>query len=115
MGTSGTNTVTNIYLKEKNPDIKVIGVDSVGSVYKHFFETGEFDKNQIKPYVTEGIGEDIMPANIDMSLIDAVIQVGDKDAMVTTRKLAKQEALRSEEHTSELQSRGHLVCRLLLE
>ncbi|HLR90251.1 MAG TPA: pyridoxal-phosphate dependent enzyme [Balneolaceae bacterium] len=93
MGTGGTITGTARYLKEKNPDIKVIGVDSVGSVYKHFFETGEFDKNQIKPYVTEGIGEDIMPANIDMSLIDAVIQVGDKDAMVTTRKLAKQEAL----------------------
>src|SRR5690625_7057761 len=71
----------------------VIEVDSVASVYKHFVETGEFDKNQIKTYVTEGIGEDNMPANIGMSLIDAVIQVGDKDAMVTTRKLAKQEAL----------------------
>lgn len=93
MGTGGTITGVAKYLKEKNAAVKIIGVDTVGSVYRHYFETGEFDKNQIKPYVTEGIGEDIIPENIDFDLIDDVVQVNDKNALVTTRKLAEQEGL----------------------
>ena len=93
MGTGGTISGTAKFLKEKNPDIKVIGVDSVGSVYKKYFETGEFDKNEIRPYLTEGIGEDIIPKNVDFSLVDAVVQIGDKEAFQVTRAVAKQEGL----------------------
>jgi len=93
MGTGGTITGTAKYLKEKNPDVKIVGVDSVGSVYKSYFETGEFDKSKIAPYLTEGIGEDIIPANIDFSYVDAVVQVSDRDALLTTRALARREAL----------------------
>lgn len=93
MGTGGTITGVAKFLKEKNPDIQVIGVDSVGSVYKKYFETGEYDINEIKPYLTEGIGEDIIPANMDISFIDAVVQVNDKNAFITTRALAKEEGI----------------------
>ncbi|MEX0904762.1 MAG: pyridoxal-phosphate dependent enzyme [Balneolaceae bacterium] len=93
MGTGGTISGTAKYLKEKNPDIKIIGIDSVGSVYKKYFETREFDKNEVKPYLTEGIGEDIIPKNIDMNLVDAVEQVGDRDAFQMTRALAKKEGI----------------------
>ena len=93
IGTGGTITGTARYLKEKNPDVQVIGVDSVGSVYKHYFESGEFSKDEIKPYLTEGIGEDIIPGNVDFDYIDDVVQVNDKNALTTTRELAKHEGL----------------------
>ncbi|MBP3193115.1 cystathionine beta-synthase [Natronogracilivirga saccharolytica] len=93
IGTGGTISGTGQYLKEQNPDIKIIGVDSVGSIFKSYFETGEFDKRHIAPYLTEGIGEDIIPENVDFSLIDDIIQCPDREAFVTTRKLARKEGL----------------------
>lgn len=93
MGTGGTISGVGKFLKEKNSKIKVIGIDSFGSVYKKYFETGEFDKNEIKPYMTEGIGEDIIPGTIDFSYVDQVIQVGDKEAALRTRELASKEGL----------------------
>ncbi len=93
MGTGGTISGTAKYLKEQNPDIKIIGVDSVGSVLESYFRTGEFDESKIEPYLTEGIGEDIIPKNIDFSVIDDVIQCPDREAFLTTRALAKKEGL----------------------
>lgn len=91
VGTGGTISGVGKYLKEKNPDIKVWGIDTYGSVFKKYHETGIFDKNEIYPYVTEGIGEDILPKNVDFSVIDGFTKVTDKDAAIYTRKLAKEE------------------------
>lgn len=93
MGTGGTISGTARYLKSKNPSIKVIGVDSVGSVYKSYFHSRKFDKSQIAPYVVEGIGEDILPLNMDFDTLDDVIQAPDKECFVTTRALARKEGL----------------------
>lgn len=93
MGTGGTISGVSRYLKEQNDQIRTIGVDSDGSVYKKYFETGEFDKGEIHPYLTEGIGEDIIPKNMNFDLLDEVMQVGDRDAFLTTRALAEKEGL----------------------
>ncbi len=93
VGTGGTVSGIAKYLKEKNPNIKVWGIDTYGSVFKKYHETGIFDENEIYPYVTEGIGEDILPKNVDFSLIDGFEKVTDKDGVIYTQKLAKEEAL----------------------
>lgn len=93
VGTGGTITGTARYLKEKNPRIKVWGIDTYGSVFKKYHETGIFDKNEIYPYITEGIGEDFLPKNVDFSLIDHFEKVTDKDAAIYTREIARKEGI----------------------
>lgn len=93
MGTCGTISGIAKFLKTKNPAIKIIGIDTYGSVFKKLHETGIFDENEIHSYLTEGIGEDIIPANTDMSVIDKIIKVTDKDAALMARKLARLEGL----------------------
>ena len=93
VGTGGTISGVGKYLKEKNSKIKIWGIDTYGSVFKKYHETGEFDKNEIYPYSTEGIGEDILPKNVDFSIIDHFEKVTDKDAAIFTRKLAREEGI----------------------
>ncbi|MFV0572232.1 MAG: PLP-dependent cysteine synthase family protein [Xanthomarina gelatinilytica] len=93
VGTGGTISGVGRYLKEQNPDVKVWGVDTYGSVFKKYHETGIFDENEIYPYVTEGIGEDILPKNVDFDIIDGFTKVTDKDAAVYTQLLAKKEGM----------------------
>ena len=93
VGTGGTISGVGKFLKEKNPDIKIWGIDTYGSVFKKYHETGIFDEKEIYPYITEGIGEDILPKNVDFSLIDRFEKVTDKDAAVYTRKLAREEGV----------------------
>ncbi|MBL4605733.1 MAG: pyridoxal-phosphate dependent enzyme [Flavobacteriaceae bacterium] len=93
VGTGGTISGTAKYLKEQNPAIKIWGIDTYGSVFKKYHETGVFDENEIYPYITEGIGEDILPKNVDFSLIDGFTKVTDKDAAVYTRKIAREEGI----------------------
>ena len=93
VGTGGTISGTAKYLKEQNPNIKIWGVDTYGSVFKKYHETGIFDENEIYPYITEGIGEDILPENVDFSLIDGFTKVTDKDAAIYTRRIAKEEGI----------------------
>lgn len=93
VGTGGTISGIGKYLKEKNPAIKIWGVDTYGSVFKKYHETGIFDENEIYPYITEGIGEDILPKNVDFSVIDGFTKVTDKDAAIFTRKLAREEGI----------------------
>ena len=93
VGTGGTISGVGKYLKEQNPDIKVWGIDTYGSVFKKYHETGEFDENEIYSYITEGIGEDIIPKNVDFDLIDFFEKVTDRDGALATRELAKKEGL----------------------
>jgi cystathionine beta-synthase len=93
VGTGGTVSGTAKFLKEKNPDIQVWGIDTYGSVFKKYHETGVFDEKEIYPYITEGIGEDILPANVDFSLIDHFEKVSDADGALAARRLAREEGL----------------------
>jgi cystathionine beta-synthase len=93
VGTGGTISGVGKYLKEKNPSVKIWGVDTYGSVFKKYHETGIFDENEVYSYVTEGIGEDILPKNVDFSVIDHFTKVTDKDAAVYCRKLAIEEGI----------------------
>jgi cystathionine beta-synthase len=92
-GTGGTIVGTGRYLKEKNPNIKVWAIDSYGSLLKKYFETGEIDQNEVYPYISEGFGEDFVPENYDMSVIDAFTKVTDKDGAVMARRIAKEEGM----------------------
>ena len=93
VGTGGTISGVGKYLKEQNPNVKNLGIDTYGSVFKKYHETGEFDENEIYPYITEGIGEDILPKNVDFSVIDHFEKVTDKDAAVFTRRIAREEGI----------------------
>lgn len=93
VGTGGTISGTGKYLKEQNPDIKVWGIDTYGSVFKKYKETGILDKNEIYPYITEGIGEDFLPKNVDFDIIDLFEKVTDKDAALMTRDIARKEGI----------------------
>ena len=93
VGTGGTISGVSRYLKEKNKNIKIWGIDTYGSVFKKYHETGIFDEEEIYPYSTEGIGEDILPKNVNFDLIDLFEKVTDKDAAIYTRKLAREEGI----------------------
>src|SRR5436190_2774150 len=93
VGTGGTISGVGRYLKERNPKIKTWGIDTYGSVFKKYKETGIFDKNEIYPYITEGLGEDFLPANVDFAVIDHFEKVTDKDAAVMTRRIAREEGI----------------------
>ena len=93
VGTGGTVSGVGKFLKSKNPDVKIWGIDTYGSVFKKYHETGIFDEAEIYPYVTEGIGEDILPENVDFKINDGFTKVTDKDAAVYTQRLAKEEGM----------------------
>ena len=93
VGTGGSMCGTSKYLKEQNPNLVSVGVDTYGSVFKKYKETGIFDKNEIYPYLTEGFGEDILPKNVDFDLIDLFIKVTDKDGAIMARRLSREEGM----------------------
>ncbi|GAB3689647.1 cystathionine beta-synthase [Spirosoma flavus] len=93
VGTGGTICGTSKFLKEQNPNVVSIGLDTYGSVFKKYKETGIFDEGEIYPYMTEGIGEDILPQNVDFSMIDHFVKVTDKDAAIMARRLSREEGL----------------------
>jgi len=93
VGTGGTISGVGKYLKEQNPDIQILGIDTYGSVFKKYHETGIFDEDEIYPYITEGIGEDILPKNVNFDIIDHFEKVTDKDAAIMTRRIAREEGI----------------------
>lgn len=93
VGTGGTISGVSKYLKEKNDSVFTLGIDTYGSVFKKYKETGEFDDNEVFPYLTEGIGEDILPKNVNFDLIDEFVKVTDKDAAIMARRLSREEGL----------------------
>src|SRR6185437_4654004 len=93
VGTGGTICGVGKYLKEKNPNVKIWGIDTYGSVFKKYKETCIFDKEEIYPYITEGIGEDFLPKNVDFSVIDHFEKVTDKDAAIMTRRIPREEGI----------------------
>lgn len=93
VGTGGTISGTGRFLKERKPSVKVWGIDTYGSVFKKYKETGIFDKNEIYPYITEGIGEDFLPKNVDFSVIDHFEKVTDRDAAIMTSRIAREEGI----------------------
>ncbi len=93
VGTGGTISGTAKYLKEKKPDINIWGIDTYGSVFKKYHETGDFDDKEIYPYITEGIGEDILPANVNFKIIDHFEKVTDKDGAIMARRLSRDEGI----------------------
>lgn len=93
VGTGGTISGVAKFLKQQNSNIKIWGIDTYGSAFKKYHETGIFDKKEVYPYITEGIGEDIIPDNVDFDLIDHFEKVTDEDAARYTRKLAKEEGI----------------------
>ncbi|MGE5837731.1 MAG: pyridoxal-phosphate dependent enzyme [Acidobacteriota bacterium] len=93
VGTGGTICGVGRFLKERNPAVKVWGIDTYGSVFKKYKETGVFDKNEIYPYITEGIGEDFLPKNVDFDVIDHFEKVTDKDAAIMTRRITREEGI----------------------
>jgi cystathionine beta-synthase len=92
-GTGGTVTGTAMYLKEKNPAIKIWAVDVYGSLLTKYFRTGIIDMKEVHPYISEGFGEDFVPENFDMSVIDHFEQVTDKDGAIMARRLSREEGL----------------------
>ena len=93
VGTGGTISGTAKYLKEQNPNVKIWGIDTYGSAFKKYHETGEFDEKEIYPYITEGIGEDIIPSNVDFGIIDHFEKITDKDGAIMARRLSYEEGI----------------------
>ncbi len=92
-GTGGTITGTAMFLKQKNPNIKIWAVDACGSLLTHYYKTGLIDMTKVHPYVSEGFGEDFVPENFDMSMIDHFEQVTDKDGAIMARRIAREEGI----------------------